>query len=55
VRFPPRRQLPLPRRLRGPRETIVGDHLVVVMLQDQVSREFLLVERESRVCECYAR
>lgn len=48
-RLPPRSQLPLPRRLRRPRQAIARDHLPATRLQDQVPGELLRAARQPRV------
>ena len=49
-RLSTRVQLPLPRRLCWPRQTIPRNHLPSPRLQDQVPRELLPPAREPRVC-----
>ncbi len=50
-RIPTRGKLPISRRLRWQRETVFGNHLLVVSVQNQISRKLLPVERESWVCQ----
>lgn len=50
-RISSRGQLPLSRRLRRPRKAANRSDLFIVRLQNQVSRELLLVERKPRVSE----
>ena len=42
-------QLPVPWRLRGPRQAILGSCMSPLRLQDQIPREFLPPQRKPRV------
>jgi len=48
-RLPPRGQLPLPRRLRRPWQTVSRDDMPFACIQDQVPRELLRSPRQPRV------
>ena len=48
-RLSARSQLPFSWRLCRSRQAIVGNHMPVASLQNQISREFLFVARQSRV------
>jgi len=50
-RISTREQLPVPRRLRRPRQTVARDHLPAARIQDQISRKLLPASRQPRVCQ----
>ena len=48
--IPPRKQLSISGRLCRQREAITGDYMSAFSLQDQISREFLLIAGQSWMC-----